>query len=112
MARVPVFTRADGVTAVDTADVRAIAQRMARACGESAADFGGKSFRVGGATDLRCVKGAAGKEIIKGRGRWNSDIADIYQRTLLSDQIEGAASMADARAADLESLLHGWWQPA
>ena len=35
-----------------------------------------------------------------------------YQRTLLVDQMDGAARMADADGADLESLLHGWWQPA
>lgn len=54
-----VFTRADG-SAVDTADVRHAAQRMAAACGEDPAAFGGKSFRVGGATDLRCVRETVG----------------------------------------------------
>ena len=50
--------------------------------------------------------------MIKQRGRWHSDIAEIYQRTLLSEQVRGSAAMADARGADLESLLHGWSQPA
>ena len=67
---------------------------------------------MGGATDLRARFGVEGKELIKGRGRWNSDIADIYQRILVCDQLRGAAGMADARGEDLESLLHGWSQPA
>ena len=42
---------------------------------------------MGGATDLRCRFGVEGKELIKGRGRWDSDIVGIYmyQRTLVSD---------------------------
>ena len=76
------------------------------------AHFGGKSFRVGGATDLRATMGVAGREAIKQRGRWNSDIADIYQRTLVEDQIGASAAMGGATGADLESLLHGWSQPA
>ena len=51
-------------------------------------------------------------QVIQQRGRWSSDIAEIYQRTLLVDQMDGAARMAEADGADLESLLHGWSQPA
>ena len=50
--------------------------------------------------------------MIKQRGRWNSDIADIYQRALVGDQIAGSVAMGDAVGADLESLLLGWSQPA
>ena len=57
-ALLPVFAHGDGV-AFDTGDMRAIAKSMAAACGEDPARFGGKSFRVGGATDLRCALGAA-----------------------------------------------------
>ena len=111
MANTPVFTRVDG-SAVDAGDVRKTAQRMAAACGEKASDFGAKSARVGGATDLRAAKGAAGKDMIMQRGRWNSDIADIYQRVLVDDQLTAAAAMSHASGADLESMLHGWSQPA
>ena len=68
-------------------------------------------MRVGGATDLRNVLGIGGKEVIKQRGRWAGDIAEIYQRTLLLDQIEGSAAMGSATGTDLEALLHGWSQP-
>ena len=120
MVRVPVFRFSyphpnptqEGGEVYSTAHVRRLVQRMAAACGEQPGAFGAKSFRVGGATDLRSVLGAAGKEVIKQRGRWHSDIAEIYQRTLLSEQVRGSAAMADARGADLESLLHGWSQPA
>ena len=109
---VAVFAHASGVE-FDTGDVRRVAQSMAEACGEDPARFGGKSFRVGGATDLRCALGVAeGKAVIKQRGRWNSDIADIYQRALLADQLDGSAAMGGAHGADLEGLLDGWSQPA
>ena len=108
----PVFAHDNGV-AYDTGDMRRIAQGMAAACGEEAARFGGKSFRVGGATDLRAALGAAeGMAVIKQRGRWNSDIAEIYQRALVLDQLDGSAAMGGARGADLEGLLDGWSQPA
>ena len=74
---------------------------------------GGKSFRVGGATDLRAALGAAeGMAVIKQRGRWNSDVAEIYQRALLLDQLDGSAAMGGTCGADLEGLLDGWSQPA
>lgn len=111
MARKPVFTNARGV-AYDTRDMRSIAQRMAAACGEDAATFGAKSFRSGGATDIRGSMGTQGMHMIKQRGRWNSDIAEIYQRALVGDQIAGSVAMGDAAGADLESLLLGWSQPA
>jgi hypothetical protein len=87
---------------------------MARELGEAPEHFGGKSFRVGGATDLRAVLGVAeGKAVIQQRGRWGdgSDIADIYQRVLITDQLKGSASMGDADGVDLEALLTGWSMP-
>ena len=112
LSDVPVFAHASGV-AFDTGDMRRIAQGMADACGEDAERFGGKSFRVGGATDLRAALGAAeGMAVIKQRGRWSSDVAEIYQRALLLDQLDGSAAMGGASGADLEGLLDGWSQPA
>ena len=45
-------------------------------------------------------------------GRWNSDIAKIYQRTIAQEQLDGAAHMTGASGSDLESLIIGWSQPA
>ena len=111
LAGAPVFAHADGA-AYDTGDVRRTVKRMATACGEDASRFGAKSLRTGGATDLRAVLGMAGKDFIAARGRWNSDIAQIYQRAMASDQLDGAASMTNAGGDDLESLITGWSQPA
>eukprot|EP00965_Chrysotila_dentata_P018191 605200-Pleurochrysis_carterae.AAC.1 len=61
---------------------------MAAACGEDPANFGGKCWRIGGATDLRDRLGDASKATIKQRGRWASDIAEVYQRALLDHQLD------------------------
>ena len=42
---------------------------MADALGLEAARFGAKSFRTGGATDLRVVLGMEGQEFIKARDK-------------------------------------------
>ena len=68
MAAKPIFTRADG-SAFDTGDVRAAAKRMAKACGEDPDRFGGKSFRVGGATDMRIDRRDLRDERERTRGR-------------------------------------------
>ena len=111
MAAKPGFTRASG-DAFTTRDVHDTARRMAAALQLDVARFGAKSFRTGGATDLRVVLGMAGQEYIKARGRWHSDIALIYQRAMAGDQLDGAARMGDARGDDLESMIIGWSQPA
>ncbi len=108
----PVFTAADQATAVDTADVRDLAVRMARAAGEETPeDFGGKSFRIGGASDMRDRLGLAAREMIEGRGRWHSDIAFIYQRVTVHEQLLGSVEMGAAQGDDLESVVRGYWQP-
>eukprot|EP00965_Chrysotila_dentata_P096592 3191945-Pleurochrysis_carterae.AAC.1 len=61
---------------------------MAAACGMDPKDFGGKSLRIGGATDLRDILGEAGKVQIQTRGRWGSDVAAVYQRATVDRQLE------------------------
>ena len=96
----------------DTNDTRRLAQKMATALSLQPAEFGGKSFRIGGATDWRDVFGADAERIIKQRGRWHSDIAHLYQRVLVGAHLTGSAAVADAAGADLEALCRGWTQPA
>ena len=96
----------------DTNDTRALAQRMASALNLDPAEFGGKSFRIGGATDWRNVFGADAERIITQRGRWHSDIGLLYQRALADVHLRGSAAVGDADSADLESLCRGWAQPA
>ena len=95
-----------------TTDTQQLACRMAVALGLDATQFGGKSFRVGGATDIRDRLGASAINTIKQRGRWWSDIAFIYQRALVTEHLQLSADMADAASRDLEALCGGWAQSA
>ena len=95
-----------------TNDTRTLAQKMAAALGLDPAEFGGKSFRIGGATDWREVFGSDAERIITQRGRWHSDVALLYQRALAEAHLRGSAAVGDTGGADLESLCRGWVQPA
>ena len=112
MAKRPMFALPDG-RAMDTGHVRGMVQRMASACGEDPNEFGAKSLRAGGATDLREAidDDAASMATIKQRGRWQSDIARIYQRALLKTQLDASAAMGRARGVDMEAICLGWSQP-
>ena len=46
------------------------------------------------------------------RGRWGSEVARVYQRSLLRDQLDASGAMADADAADMEACIAGWVQPS
>ena len=75
--------------------------------------YGGKSFRIGGATDWRAVLGESKAErIIRQRGRWDSDIHKIYERALAHEHLSGSAAVGGASGAELEALCAGWAQPA
>ena len=52
------------------------------------------------------------ERIINERGRWDSDIAAIYQRALAEAHLRGSAAVGQADGADLESLCKGWVQPS
>ena len=111
LAKRPFFTGRRG-RVWSTEDTRDLARSVATALGLDPAEFGGKSFRIGGATDWRDVFGCDAERIITQRGRWASDIAALYQRALAESHLRGSASVADAAHADLESLCRGWVQPA
>eukprot|EP00965_Chrysotila_dentata_P057408 1904348-Pleurochrysis_carterae.AAC.3 len=85
---------------------------MAVAAGLDPDEFGGKGWRIGGATDLRDVLGDGGAAAVQQRGRWATDIAQIYQRAVVDGQLRSSAGMADATGVDLEALCVGWSQPA
>jgi hypothetical protein len=110
MARCAVFTINGRVWNTD--DTRNLARRYARLLGLDPSEFGGKSFRIGGATDWRDVFGIEAERVTRERGRWASDIAHIYQRALASTHLRGSAAVGDATSADLESMCRGWAQPA
>ena len=79
----PFFADAVGLP-MRTASVRALVQRIAVMAGLDPAEFGAKSLRVGGATDWRDCLGDASARVVKQRGRWCSDTAEVYQRPLLA----------------------------
>jgi hypothetical protein len=111
-AQEPLF-RLPGGGAWSTTDVRALAQRWAAGCGEDPAEFGAKSWRAGGATDLRIAvdDDAKSANALKERGRWASDVALIYQRSLLRTQLDASSAMGHAAGVDLEAVCLGWSQP-
>eukprot|EP00966_Prymnesium_polylepis_P042721 992828-Prymnesium_polylepis.1 len=56
--------------------------------------------------------GEAGKGLVKRRGRWASDVAEVYQRELVGTQLELSARMGSAFDTSLEEVVPGWVQPA
>eukprot|EP00965_Chrysotila_dentata_P128403 4245733-Pleurochrysis_carterae.AAC.1 len=58
------------------------------------------------------MQGDASKAVVKQRGRWASDVAEVYQRALVDVQLDASAGMADSRGVDLEAMIDGWSQPA
>ena len=111
----PFFTAASG-DVMDTSYVRRLAQRIAAAAGmpgeQVRSDVGAKAFRIGGATDWRAERGEAGVQIVKQRGRWDSDVASIYQRPLLADQLAASAAVGGVRGSDLEQVCLAFAQRA
>ena len=111
-ASLPLFTGPSG-RPWRTEDTRRLARRIAAHLGMDEAQYGGKSFRIGGATDLRSVYGPdAAMAMIKQRGRWASDIHTVYQRALASEHLGASAAIGDASGEELEALCTGWAQPA
>ena len=109
--RLPFFIGPSG-EAWDTGDTRALARRMAVAVGIPSEQVGARSFRIGGATDLRARHGQAGIVLIKERGRWASDVGLVYQRALVSTHLEASVSIGEAWGAEFEAVCPGWVQPA
>ena len=95
-----------------TSTMRMLARRVATLAGLDTALVGAKSFRVGGATDLRALLGEAGRAMIKQRGRWASDVAEVYQRPLLGEQLQASAMVGSVVSASIEELAMGWAAPA
>ena len=96
-----------------TTDTNKLAKDMAAALGLDASEFGGKSFRIGGATDIAATVGlVAAERLLRERGRWKSDVAFVYKRALATDHLRLSAGMADAQGRDLEAMCAGWSQPS
>ena len=110
----PFFTTADNSSAWTTEDSKNLARSMGLRLGMEPRHLGGKSFRIGGATDMREALGEGSKETIKQRGRWATDVAEVYQRALIKSHLDASVAMGSAQASrDLEEFCNGSWaQPA
>jgi hypothetical protein len=94
-----------------TADMLHYAEKIAALVGLPIADFGGHSFRIGGATDLADAGGT--KDQLKARGRWAGvDIGWIYARDTVGKQMRKADAIARASSASVEELYPQWVQRA
>ena len=113
----PLFSESAGGAAVDTAVIRRDAIAIAEAAGMPLTDedgepcIGAPSFRIGGAEDYYDVLGPASEKIIDERGRWKSDISEIYKRCSATAHLEASAAIGGARGISLEALGEGWAQP-
>lgn len=107
----PFFTSAPGVI-FRTSTFRKLVQSAGAAAGIPADELGAKSCRIGGATDLRERLGVESQRTVKQRGRWCSDVASVYQRPLLAEQLHASGVMGSAVGADLEQICTGWAFPA
>ena len=76
-------------------------------------EFGAKSLRVGGASDIFDELGREKADtFIDQMGRWKSDIHDIYARLSAARQADVGEQMMHSTGRDLEQLATGWVQPA
>ena len=108
----PLFQSPDGMVPT-TAYCMDIARDMCVAIGEPAAEYTGYSWHIGRATDtVRRWGHEKAKAVTKRRGRYNSDIYHIYQRSDVSDQLEDSARIMEADGQTIEGLLPEWVQPA
>ena len=108
------FTHADG-RPYTSEDVAAIGKRIASLAGwpaEEVALVGAKWARIGGATDFYDEFAEEGRAILKRRGRWASDLDQIYSRTSLTRQLEASQRVGDSSGLDFERVFPGYAQPA
>ena len=72
-------------------------------------EWGAHSMRIGGATDLAST-GDTSPLLLQARGRWASDIGQIYARMTRRCQLAASGLMQKARGRDLEELLPDFTQ--
>ncbi|KAL1499686.1 hypothetical protein AB1Y20_011883 [Prymnesium parvum] len=111
----PLFRRwsANGVaTHATVAWMRALVPLRVRQLGyPNPQDWGAHSCRIGGATDLTST-GKASPLLLQAKGRWASDIGQIYSRMTRRAQLAASELMYAAKGRDLEELLPDFVQAA
>jgi hypothetical protein len=103
------FFRTVGGRVVTTADVRVAVRCAAAAAGVAPETVGAHSLRIGGATDfLERFGPAKATALVKARGRWESDISEIYSRASALAQIDASVEVWEAEGPELEAVTAGW----
>ena len=96
-----------------SSDVAALAKRFAGLAGIDPATAGGKSFRIKSATDLLAsLPYEEARLLLHNRGRWWSDIEEIYARITAGKQLAASAALGQDVGATLEGLGLGYVQPS
>ena len=85
---------------------------IAKACGIPVAWVAGHSARIGGATDLMAAMKSGCSAQLKGRGRWASDVADIYARLTRKAMLQASRLMHKGKGRSLEEIYPTFTQPA
>ena len=97
-----------------TKDVCDMVREAVRFLGvEDPDEYGAKSPRIGGATDLADHPEFTLEEaklIINERGLWDSDIATIYKRMSANRHLRASYEIGNANTVDLEAFASGWKQ--
>jgi hypothetical protein len=83
---------------------RQVFKSIAAAAGRDPRCIGGKAARIGGSTDAKERTGEAGKAIIQRRGRWDTVVAEVYQRELVGIQLSLSAALGESCGEELEAL--------
>ena len=110
----PIFRKAargGAGTAYNTSHVARIAKKVAEAAGERASNFGAHSFRIGGASDYRDLKGPSeGRRLLDVFGRWRSDICYLYTRQSMEGAMEATVDVMAVQTRDIESIFAAFTQ--
>ena len=116
-AATPLFSLRRGAGAnasrpMKVADVRTTIQRYARLIGETdMSQWGAHSARIGGATDLAATNQCS-QALLLAKGRWASDIGNIYARMTRKSQLAASKLMHTARGRDIEEIMPQFTQAA
>ena len=96
----------------NTSYVRELCRTVAVLADIDPADIGPKCLRIAGASEWRAWMGCEGAtHAIKQRGRWLTDIADIYSRPLLTAQLGPSMSLGLDCGIGLKQICLDFAQP-
>ena len=108
----PFFTQ-PGNMIYNTSYAAKVFKSIARAAGLNDEEVGGKAGRIGGSIDWRQQLGEDGaSRVMKQRGRWHSDVSEVYQRPLLTSHLAPSMMIGSNHGASIEDLCADFAQSA